>query len=490
MLCNRLDGKCRLYIVVVILILNGSSLADIEPAGIFTDHMVLQRDMEIPVWGTADPGEKVTVSINDQAQSVTADDQGKWMLTLNPLKTGKALTMTIKGDNTIIFDDILVGEVWLCSGQSNMARKLRGVINAQQEIDSANHPRIRLNSKTGWQQCSPQTVKAFSAIGYFFGRELYENLNVPIGLINRSQGGTPIEKWTPKEAVLDTPYGKEMFEKSNSEATQQRYRQYIEAVKQATANSTMKPKRLRELFVAGLYNEELGSLYKAHIQPVIPFAIRGVIWYQGERNAKIAGGSYAYRQLLPAMIKAWRHEWRQGDFPFYFVQLPNWAGGKNWPLLRESMLRSMSTRNIGMTVTVDIGGSLHPNNKRDVGKRLALWALAKTYDKDVTPSGPLYKSYEIKEGKILISFDYTDGGLVARDGGVLKGFTIAAGPGREFLPAEAVIKGNKVLVSSDKIKNPVAVRYAWEKDPECNLYNKAWLPASPFRSDNWPIEEE
>ncbi|MHC4618554.1 MAG: sialate O-acetylesterase [Planctomycetota bacterium] len=476
-------------VVVFILILSGSSCADVEPAGIFASHMVLQRDMEIPVWGTTDPGEKVTVSINDQVQSITADDQGKWMLTLDPLKTGKALTMTIKGDNTIIFDDILVGEVWLCSGQSNMARKVSSVINAQQEIDSANHPQIRLNSQSGWQQCSPQTVKGFSATGYFFGRELYENLKVPVGLINRSQGGTPIEKWTPKEAVLNTPYGREMFEISNSKATQQRYRQYMEAARKTKENSTKKRGKSRVLFAVGIYSEELGSLYKAHIQPVIPFAIRGVIWYQGERNAKCPGGPYAYRQLLPAMIKAWRHEWRQGDFPFYFVQLPNWAGGKNWPLLRESMLRSMNTRNTGMAVTIDIGGSLHPKNKQDVGKRLALWALAKTYDKDVTPSGPLYRSYEIEAGKIIISFDYTDGGLVAKDGGILKGFTIA-GPCRDFLPADAVIKGNKVLVSSDKIKNPVAVRYAWEKDPECNLYNKALLPASPFRSDNWPIEEE
>jgi sialate O-acetylesterase len=280
-----------------------------------------------------------------------------------------------------------------------------------------------------------------------------------------------------------------MFEISNSEATHQRYRQYIEAARKAKENSTKKPVMSRDLFAVSVYSEELGSLYKAYIEPVIPFAIRGVIWYQGERNAKFPGGPYAYRQLLPTMIKAWRHEWQQGDFPFYFVQLPNWAGGKNWPLLRESVLRSMSTRNTGMAVTIDIGGSLHPKNKQDVGKRLALWALANTYDKDVTPSGPLFKSYEIEDGKIIILFDYTDGGLVAKEGGILKGFTIA-GLGKDFLPAEAVIKGNKVFVSSDKIKKPVAVRYAWEKDPECNLYNKAWLPASPFRSDNWLIEEE
>jgi sialate O-acetylesterase len=475
--------------VVVILILSGSSLANVEPADIFASQMVLQRDIEIPVWGTADPGEKVTVSINDQAQSVTADDQGKWMLRLEPLKSGKALTMIIKGNNTIIFDDVLVGEVWLCSGQSNMARKVRAVINAQQEIDSANYPRIRINSKSGWQQCSPQTVKSFSAAAYFFGRELYKNLNVPIGLINRSQGGTPIEKWTPKEAVLNTPYGRKMFEKSHSEATQQTYRQYIEAVKQATANSTKKPKMPRDFFVACLYNKELGSLYKAHIQPVIPFAIRGVIWYQGERNAKIPGGPYAYRQLLPAMIKAWRYEWQQGDFPFYFVQLPNWAGGKNWPLVRESMLKSMSTPNTGMVVTIDVGKSLHPKNKRDVGKRLAYWALAKAYDKYITPSGPLYNSYEIEDGKIVISFDYIDAGLVAKDDETLKGFTVS-GADRNFLPAEAVIQGDEVIVSNDRIKNPIAVRYAWEKDPDCNLYNKALLPASPFRTDNWPVEEE
>jgi sialate O-acetylesterase len=302
MLCNRLDGKWQLSVVVVMLILNGSSLADVEPAGIFASHMVLHRSIEIPVWGTAYPGEKVTVSIHDQIRNVMADGQGKWMLTLDPLKTGKALTMTVKGNNTIILNDILVGEVWLCSGQSNMARKVSSVINAQHEIDSANYPRIRLNSQAGWQQCSPQTVKGFSAAGYFFGRELYKSLNVPIGLINRSQGGTPIEKWTPRQAVLNTPYGRTMFEKSNSKETQQRYRKYIGAVKKARENGTKKPGMSRDLFAVGVYSEELGSLYKAHIQPVIPFAIRGVIWYQGERNAKFPAGPYAYRQLLPAMI--------------------------------------------------------------------------------------------------------------------------------------------------------------------------------------------
>ncbi|HUW19250.1 MAG TPA: sialate O-acetylesterase [Sedimentisphaerales bacterium] len=473
--------------------------ADVKPADILGDHMVLQCGMAVPVWGTAEPGEEVTVTFDGQSKKTKADFSGRWMTMLDPLKVGKPRAMTIAGKNTITFNDVLVGEVWVCSGQSNMAMKMSAVNNAQEEIAAADYARIRLNGTSGWQPCSPETVRGFSSTAYFFGRHLYENLGVPVGLINRSVGGTPIEEWTPREAVLATEYGKKMYEGPNSEPMKSEYvkylkrveeakeriRQWKEAQKQGKAQGRT-PKLPK--FRGGLTDAQIGSLYREKIQPVIPYAIRGVIWYQGERNARFPNGALAYRQLLPAMIGAWRKAWGQGGFPFLYVQLPNWEGGKDWPVIRESMLKSLSTPNTGMAVTIDIGKSLHPKNKQDVGKRLGLLARDIAYGQEIVSSGPLYKSVKIDGSKIVLSFVSIGGGLVAKDG-ELKSFEIA-GRDCNFVEASAKIEGDKVVVESGRVAKPVAVRYGWARDPECYLYNKEGLPASPFRTDSWDVPSE
>jgi sialate O-acetylesterase len=492
--------KTGIIMAVLVACAFGSiALADVKPADILGDHMVLQRDMPVPVWGTAEPGEEVTVTFDGQTRKAKAGPGGRWMTMLDPFQVGKPRTMTITGSNTITLNDVLVGEVWVCSGQSNMAMKMSAVNNAQKEIAAANCTQIRLNGTGGWQPCSPETVRSFSSTAYFFGRHLYENLGVPIGLINRSVGGTPIEKWTPREAVLATEYGKKMYEGPDSELMKSEYLKYLERVEQAKERIRQWNEAQRQgktqgrkpglpKFRGGLTDAQIGGLYREKIQPVIPYAIRGVIWYQGERNARFPNGAFAYRQFLPAMIRAWRKAWEQGDFPFLYVQLPNWQGGNDWPVIRESMLKSLSTPNTGMAVTIDIGKSLHPKNKQDVGKRLGLMALDIAYGQQIVSSGPLYKSMKIDGSRIILSFASVGGGLVAKDG-ELKGFEMA-GRDRNFVDAGAEIEGDRVVVESGRVAKPVAVRYGWAKDPDCNLYNKEGLPASPFRTDSWDVPSE
>ncbi len=483
----RITKKITVLAIVFMVCLTYSlSFAEVKPAAIFSDHMVLQRDMAVPIWGTAQPGEEVTVSFAGQTEKTKADSTGKWMIKLKPLKVGHAQEMTVSGENTVKFTDVLVGEVWLCSGQSNMALKVGFVMNAKQEIEVANYPNIRFNSGPGWQPCNPETVRDFSAAGYFFGRELYKNLNVPIGLINRSHGGTPIEKWTPRETLLKTKYVKEMFQKlpnTQPDEDEQEPQENADNAKDENNKKTNKD----EVSTVKYYQSLFSTLYVKNIQPLIPYAIRGTIWYQGETNASYLGGSLGYRELFPGMINAWRKAWGQGDFPFLYVQLPNWKGGNNWPLMRESMLKTLATPNTGMAVTIDIGNSLHPANKQDVGKRLSLWALKTAYGKDIVASGPLYKSMEIKDGKIILRFDSIGTGLVAKNG-ELTSFAIA-GDNKDFKPATAKIEGDKIIVWSDSVTKPVAIRYAWENNPKANLYNKENLPASPFRTDSWEVFE-
>ena len=493
--------------------------AEVKLPAVFGDHMVLQRDAELPVWGWANPGEKVAVTLGRQSQAATACDEGKWKLKLSAVKAGGPYTLKVTGSNTIELTDVLVGEVWLCSGQSNMAMTVSSARDFDQEAAAANLPNIRMltverivgetpqdDCQATWAVCSPETVGKFSAAAFFFGRELSKELDVPVGLINSSWGGTPVQAWTcmkcqsaePKlKPVLD-PWEEKLAMPFDAEAATASFEKALErwkeAVKKAREDGKPLPRRPRGQADPRLDSHRPGNLFNGMIAPLAPFAIRGAIWYQGESNAS-RYQSNLYGLQLGMMIENWRRLWDQGDFPFEWVQLPNYrtpqeapVESSGWVVVQEQMLKTLQVPNTGMAVTVGIGeaDNIHPKNKQDVGKRLALWALAKTYGQDVVACGPLYKSMSKKGNRIVISFDHVGGGLVA-EGGKLKGFA-AAGADEEFVWAEAEIAGDTVVVSCPAVKKPVAVRYAWADNPDCNLYNKAGLPASPFRTDDWPIE--
>jgi sialate O-acetylesterase len=485
--------------------------------------MVLQQKMKVAVWGWAEPGEKVKVKAGWQwfASSTKADDEGKWMIKVKTPGAGGPYEITIKAENTIVLENVLVGEVWVCSGQSNMempvgnvASWYSGVLNYEEEIAAADYPQIRLfkvarkvaddpQADCGglWSPCNPKAIVNFAAAAYFFGRELHKELDVPIGLIDASNGGTNISAWMSKKVLeSDADY------KPILDNFQRRLRNYPQAMKEyqrklaehqklvAKAKAEGKPVPWRQTFsrpVGQGHRNTPAGLYNGMIAPLVQYSIAGVIWYQGENNTS---RSRQYHKLFPALIENWRNGWGQGDFPFYFVQLasfdtsvPWWGGaGINWVLLREAQLMTMSVPNTGMAVAIDIGDAndTHAKNKQDVGKRLALWALGKTYGKNLVYSGPIYKSMEIKGNKIVLHFEHTGSGLVARGGGELKGFVIS-GAAYKFVKADAVVDGDIVVVSSREITEPVAVRYGWKDYPVCNLYNREGLPASPFRTDDW-----
>jgi sialate O-acetylesterase len=489
--------------------------AEVKLPAIFADHMVLQRGVPVPVWGWADADEAVTVTLGDQSQKATADASGKWCVKLPQREAGGPLQLTIKGRNTIEIKDALVGEVWLCSGQSNMAMTVGGVKNAAEEKAAAKYPQIRMftvartpaetpQDKCGgdWKVCSPDTVSGFSAAGYFFGLELHLRLEVPVGLINSSWGGTPVQAWTSLEAQRALPALQPMLEgwkrqiaDYNPEAAQKRFEKQLAEwkAKAAAAKEADKqaPRRPQSPIDPRMSPHRPANLYNGMIAPLSPYALRGAIWYQGESNAGGTGAAL-YGLQLATMIKNWRQLWGQGDFPFEWVQLPNFRAPQKapvetsgWVIVQEQMLKTLAVPNTGMAITIDVGEAddIHPRNKQDVGKRLALWALGTTYGKDIVYSGPLYKSMSKQDSKIKVTFDHVGGGLVAQ-GGKLKGFAIA-GENREFVFADAQILGDTVVVSSPQVAAPVAVRYGWAQNPDCNLFNKAGLPASPFRTDEW-----
>jgi len=521
---GKLLRKSLLGLLLLTLVASIAS-AEVKLPGVFGDHMVLQREVALPVWGWADPREKVTVTIAGQTKTATADGAGKWSLKLDALKAGGPHVLKVQGRNTVERSDVLVGEVWLCSGQSNMQMSVGGVLNKDAEIAAADYPQIRMMTvarKTAqepqsdcggdWRACSPKTVAGFSAAGYFFGRELHKQLGVPIGLIDSSWGGTPIQAWTSVKAHEAEPPLRPMvegFKKSlagyASEKAKEQYQKQLAEWEAAAA----KAKEEGKPFTRGKPNmpgdpglspNSPGRLYNGMIAPLAPYAIRGAIWYQGESNA---GNAALYGVQLRTMITNWRQDWGEGDFPFISVQLPNFMAPQQkpsemggWPLIREQFLKSLEQKNVGIAVTIDVGeaNDIHPRNKQEVGKRLAMWALAKTYNKDVVACGPLYKSMtydnpEIERSeKIAIRFDYVGGGLVAK-GDKLKGFAIA-GEDKKFVWAEANIVhlgpgDDEVTVWNREVRRPVAVRYGWANNPDCNLYNKAGLPASPFRTDDW-----
>ncbi|NIP84696.1 MAG: 9-O-acetylesterase [Planctomycetales bacterium] len=445
---------------------------------VFSDHMVLQRDAPLPIWGWANAGEKVTVRFADQEKSATADPAGRWQVALDALPASaepRVLTVQVETqDAPTAIKDVLVGEVWLCSGQSNMEWTVAQSANPQAEIAAGNHPRIRHIKiphtpaakpqdevpTEGWQVCSPQTVPRFTAVGYYFARQLQEKLDVPVGLIGSNWGGTRIEPWIPPEGFRS-----------------------VEALRDIAQNLDRFPQTKGDKVM----HQSALALYNGMIHPLVPYAIRGALWYQGESNN---GEGMLYHEKMKALIQGWRAVWKQGDFPFLFVQLaPFRYGGPrgnpaSLPGIWQAQAATLALPHTGMAVTTDIGNvrDIHPKNKQEVGRRLALWALAKTYGHpNLVYSGPLYKSHTVENNAIRIAFDHADG-LRSADGMSLSHFEVA-GEDRTFLPAAARIDGSTILVSG--VPKPVAVRFAWHQEAEPNLVNAAGLPAAPFRTDDW-----
>jgi len=509
--------KRTIYLISTLLLFSTVARADVTLPDVISSGMVLQREQRVPIWGKAEAGESVTVSFVNQSKRVVADTDGKWLVRLNPLRANSTpATMTIAGKNKIELTDILVGEVWLVAGQSNMQRLLSETANGAEAIAAANHPLMRLFNVSRqvafkhaapplatWAACTPESVKQFSAAGYYFAIELQKELNVPVGIINSSYGGSQAEAWTPVEYLLASPDLKPTVDRTKiwdeerprvkveyDEAIR-KWREEADAAKAAGATpkpSPAVPDALREYRIAA-------SIYDGMIAPLIPFYIRGAFWYQGESNEARA---QQYEVLLPVMIKSWRERWAEGDFPFGIVQLPNYRDSKAepadeaWSHIREAQRRTaQSLPNTGLIVTIDIGEArdIHPKNKLDVGKRMAYWAFADVYSKRPVKVAPRFdRAVPSTSGsELILTFADVGTGLKTRDGGKLAEFAIA-GADHKWYWAEAEIIGKKqVKVWSSSVPKPEAVRYAFNNNPKNpNLTNDSGLPASPFRSDNWP----
>ena len=641
-----------LILMSALLWLSSNAFGDIRLPRIFSSNMVLQQGMEIPVWGWADAGERITVSFNGATVRTRTAKNGRWLAELPLQKAGGPYTMVVKGKNSIQLNNIMVGEVWICSGQSNMEWRLDNSNNADKEVASASYPNIRLFtvpqavaqfpqedlSGGEWVECSPETAAGFSAVGYFFGRDLHQELDVAIGLIHTSWGGTVAETWISPNTITEDPDFKERlvglqqmdlyaFRQSRMEQIRKIlggeipdedfenkqnepvwagfdyndehwrsiktpmywenqgyididgigwYRKDVKLTEEQTkANLTLhlgkiddsditffngieigktegkydkervytidkkylKPGRNviavrvhdtggnggmwgdpeNQFLAIGNEKEDISGawkfrisraevaevniapnsyptlLFNAMIHPLVPFGIKGAIWYQGESNT---GRAKQYQRVFPGLINDWRMHWNQGDFPFLYVSLANYMkapeqpGESDWAELREAQTKTLALPNTGMAVAIDIGeaNDIHPRNKQDVGKRLALNALKVAYAKDVVHSGPMYSSVEFKDDRAIVSFSETGSGLKAKDKyGYLKGFAVA-GADRRFYWARAEVLDNKtVVVYSEEVPNPVAVRYGWANNPDdVNLYNGEGLPANPFRTDSWP----
>ncbi len=552
-----------LAVSILSLFIKADLRADVKLPSIFGDHMVLQQEAKLPVWGWADPGEKVKVIIGDRSAEVTAGTDGRWRADLPPLPTaGAPVTVTIAGKNTLKLEDVLIGDVWLCSGQSNMVFGLRHSYKGAEAAKQANEPQIRLFSvtKSGlakptdsfaeapfdsplqgqWQVCTPATVAkigdftdqdegGFSAVGYFFAKAVHDATRRPVGMIGSYVGATGADAWTSLAGLEKEPALAGYVQKLARPTEDQklyystRWADYVAAYQKWKAvlrepikewalaaevarkagqseppkpvNPEPRPRNLNSFAVPP------AALFNGMISPVIPYAIKGVVWYQGENNISKA---QEYGILLPALIRDWRAQWRQGDFPFLFVQLPNCnqppktAGDtSSWAILREAQLKALALPNTGMAVAIDIGAvGIHPPDKFDVGARLALAARHVAYGENLVYTGPIYDSMRTEGGGIRISFkaDSIGGGLIIGSAPwidpkavpvsktELQGFAIA-GEDKVWVWADAKIDGNTVVVSSPRVANPVAVRYAWADNPPCNLYNKEGLPAAPFRTD-------
>ena len=489
-----------------------SARAEVALPEVIGDNMVLQAGVPPTIWGWADPGEAVTVSVGDNKATTKADDSGDWRVQLQPVAAADAVEMTVQGTNTITLKNILVGEVWVGSGQSNMQWSVKQSQDGDAEIAAAKYPKIRLflvplvpsgtpslHVNARWVECSPETVSGFSAVLYFFGRELHKELKVPVGLIATSWGGTRIEPWIPPAGFESEPELASTLEQVKS-TNLQFNKQMLSQVKQLkqwlavaeSAQAAGKPFPNFPTMPAHPLNSNGAptGLYNGMVHALVPFAVKGAIWYQGESNN---GMGMKYYTLMKALIAGWRKVWNNPGLAFYYVQLaPYKYGGPNETNLAEiweAQTATLAVPHTGMAVTTDIGaiGDIHPRNKQEVGRRLALWALAQDYGKkDLVYSGPLYESFAVELDQIRIKFKHAAGGLKSLDGKALTWFTIA-GDDKKFYPATATIDGETVLVSSGKVISPTQVRFGFNQIAEPNLGNKAGLPASPFRTDAWSL---
>ena len=547
-------------VVLLVLHLVAQNLrADVKLPGLFSDNLVLQQEMRVPIWGWADDGEKVTVEFRGKKASTIAKD-GKWAVRIDNFKAGGPDTLTISGKNTLVLKNVLVGEVWVCSGQSNMEWPLEKSFEPEGDIAASTIPMLRLftvpklkadqptnDVEASWQECNPQTTTNFSAVAYYFGRELQKARGVPVGLIHTSWGGSPAEVWMSHDVLEDNPDYKKAILDSFGQATK-KYQTDLARFEAAQAELKKQGKTSDKKPPAKPYWKP-SELYNGMIAPLLPYAIRGAIWYQGESNA---GRAYQYRTLFPDMIRNWRRAWGQGDFTFLAVQLAPWDKGKkrsveaitaapvesDWAELREAqVLATKALPKVGLAVITDVGDKddIHPTKKAPVGARLALAARGIAYREKVVYSGPLYRSMTVKGDKAIISFEHAGRGLeagadvrqaffspdgkmitvtgsdkttrvwdvktgqalepngkatnvtsLANTASRLTGFSIA-GPAGKFFWADAEIKGGKVVVSSARVPRPVAVRYGWADYPVVNLWNKDGLPASPFRTDTFAM---
>jgi sialate O-acetylesterase len=479
-----------------------SAHADVTLPSVLAEHMVVQRGLPVHVWGAAAPREGVSVTFRGETRSTSADDLGRWSLYLSPGEAGGPFQMTVKATNTISLNDVLVGDVWVASGQSNMEFPMKALTNADAEIAAAEYPKIRIfrvehrpsdfprfdvEAKT-WVACNPESVTDSSAVAYYFARDIQRRMNIPIGLVQSFWGGTPAESWTSLRALSADASLMPVFAARSQVAEKRKYdllllqqeeSDFQRAVEQAKSDGKPAPSRSWHPDFAAWAP---AALYNGMIAPLTPFGIRGVIWYQGEANS---GPERAplYARLFQTLIHDWRSAWGEGDFPFLFVQIANWntAPEDLWPEVRDAQRHALELQNTGMAVTIDIGDpdDIHPKNKLDVGLRLALAARAITYGEKIEWSGPVFRQVTTEEHSLRVWFSHANG--LAAKGAALTGFEIAGIDGK-YSPADAKIDGTSVIVSSAAVQTPVSVRYGWAANPNCNLFNKEGLPASPFKA--------
>ncbi len=499
-----------------------SARAELKLPAIIGDNMVLQQQLANPLWGWDTPGTDVTVTFGTQTKTAKAGQDGKWTVKLDPVPANaNPATISIKGTTARELKNVLVGEVWICSGQSNMQWSVNASWDADLEIASAKHPQIRLISvpqvgtqepqndfKGAWQECAPATVGPFSAVGFFFGRVLHKTLDVPVGLINNAWGGSAAEAWVRRDLLESDPRFKLLTEgakknetfltsdaaKKQYETNQAAWQKQADEAKKAGKPFTTRAPQAPEGWLRG--NARPGNIYNGVLLPTIGYGIKGAIWYQGESNA---GRAYEYASLFPFMIEHWRAEWKQGDFPFYWVQLAdfmaekadaNQAVASSWAELRESQTKTQTAvKKGGQAVIIDLGESndIHPKNKRDVAERLARWALVKDYGLKLPYRSPEFKSADFNGGKATVTLDTFGSSLRTVDVNDVKGFVVC-GEDKKWAWAEAKIVGkDKLEVSAKDVANPVAVRYAWADNPICNLFSIEGLPVTPFRSDDFEM---
>lgn len=491
------------------------SHAAVQMPSIFTDHMVLQRDLPVPVWGTATPGEEVTVEFAGQKKTAKADANGSWMVRLDPL-TANAEPQVLKAGGVTV-QDVLVGEVWLASGQSNMEWEMQMKPDSASDIPTANHPNLRLievpktvaltpqaDVKTAWARSSPQSAASFSAIGYYFGLRLQEELKVPVGIILSAWGGTRIEPWTSLDGFAAVPAlkdfnadirsklpGSEPYRTSN-EKHLAAIESWAQSARAALARNQAVPPMPAQPAALPLNHVSPTTLYNAMIHPLVPYAFRGIIWYQGESNHT---EGFTYTEKTKALLSSWRSVFQQPDLPFYYVQIAPWQYGAEdseiLPQFWQAQRECLKIPHTGMTVISDIGEvkDIHPAHKKEVARRLSLWALAENYGrKEIDPNGPLYSGYAVEGGSIRAKFDHAGSGLAARDGRPLSHFEIAGKDGI-FHHAEAKIDGSSVLISAAAVPEPRRARFAWNKLAIANLMNKEGLPATAFHT-HWPVDPD